>query len=102
MFPKEVKKLANFIVNKVNDIPTLIGKNPNSLAAASIFLASDLTGNGGLRSGEEIGAICGAAENTIKQTVKIMQQHQDKLLPPDFKPIPSSSAASTSKKIESI
>lgn len=82
--PKEVKKLANYIVNKVNDIPTLTGRSPNSLAAAAIFLACDLTGNSSLRTAEEIGQTCGAAENTIKQTIKLMQPNQDKLLPPDF------------------
>ncbi|CAF0776442.1 unnamed protein product [Brachionus calyciflorus] len=83
--PKEVKKLAFYIVNRVNDMPSLTGKNPNSLAASAIFLACDQTGNGNLRTAEEIGRVCGAAENTIKQTIKLMTPSLDKLLPPDFK-----------------
>lgn len=87
--PKEVKKLADYIANKVNDVATLTSRSPNSLAAAAIFMACDLTGNSTLRTAEEIGRTCGAAENTIKQTIKLMQPHQEKLLPPDFKPAAS-------------
>ena len=83
--PKEVRKLADFIVNKVNDFPTLLGRSPNSIAAAAIYLAADLTGNGNKRSADEIGRVCGAAENTIKQTIKLMLPLQEKLLPPEFK-----------------
>ena len=81
---KEVRKLADYIVKKTNDIRTLTGRSPNSLAAASIYLAAELTGNGNQRSAEEIGGICGAAENTIKQTIKLMQPELSKLLPEDF------------------
>lgn len=87
--PREVRKLADHIVNKAGDIPTLTGRSPNSLAAASIFLAADLTGNGNQRTAEEIGQTCGAAENTIKQTIKLMQRSITKLLPTDFNPATS-------------
>jgi transcription initiation factor TFIIB len=87
--PKEVKKLADYIVNKVNDVPNLTSRSPNSLAAAAIYMACELTGNAQLRTAEQIGQVCGAAENTIKQTIKHMQPVQDKLLPPDFKIAPS-------------
>lgn len=81
--PREVRKLADHIVNKAGDIPTLTGRSPNSLAAASIYLAADLIG-ANQRTAEEIGQTCGAAENTIKQTIKLMQRSLSKLLPPDF------------------
>lgn len=82
--PKDIKKLALFIVGKVNDIPDLTGKNPNSLAASAIFLACEQIGN--LRTAEDIGRICGAAENTIKQTIKLMMPNLAKLFPPDVTP----------------
>lgn len=99
---KDVRKLADFIVTKIADIPSLTGRSPNSLAAAAIYLAAELTGNGSKRTAEEIGRTCGAAENTIKQTLKLMNPYQSKLLPPDFKQVSSSSlssgfSASTSK-----
>jgi len=83
-YPKEVRKLADHIVGKASDIQTLTGRSPNSLAAASIYLAADLLGIGNLRTAEEIGKTCGAAENTIKQTIKLMQRQLVKLLPTDF------------------
>ena len=86
-----MKKLADFIVNKVNDMANLTSRSPNSLAAAAIFMACDLTGNAHLRTAEEIGRICGAAENTIKQTLKHKQPERDKLIPPDFKIAPGAS-----------
>ena len=115
-----MRKLADFIVNKVNDIQKLTGRSPNSLAAAAIYLAAEQTGN--RRSAEEIGKTlqkieqhltcklyfsfqtkntkgrtCGAAENTIKQTFKVMIQHKDKILPPDFKASSSSKATASSE-----
>lgn len=81
--PKEVRKLSEFIVNKLTDIPTLTGRSPNSLAAAAIFVAAEYSVVA-KRSGEEIGRTCGAAENTIKQTVKAMLPFKDKILPPGF------------------
>jgi transcription initiation factor TFIIIB Brf1 subunit/transcription initiation factor TFIIB len=73
----------------------LTGRSPNSLAAASIYLAADLLG-ANQRTAEEIGQTCGAAENTIKQTIKLMQRSLSKLLPPDF----NNSAAANLVKTE--
>jgi transcription initiation factor TFIIIB Brf1 subunit/transcription initiation factor TFIIB len=83
--PREVKKLADHIVDKVNDIPTLTGRNPSSLAASAIYLACELTDNSKLRTADEIGKTCGAAENTIKQTIKLMQPNLEKLVPAEYK-----------------
>jgi transcription initiation factor TFIIB len=92
---KEVRKLADYIVTKIADIPSLTGRSPSSLAAAAIYTAAELTGNGNKRTAEEIGRTCGAAENTIKQTLKLMAPFQSKLLPPDFKPVSSASTSSS-------
>lgn len=85
--PKEVKKLADFIVTKMKDVPELGSRSPNSLAAAAISWACDLTNNGQLRTMEEISKICGAAENTIKQAKKLMENTLDSLVPADFKTV---------------
>jgi transcription initiation factor TFIIB len=85
ILPKEVKKLADFILTRVNDVPNLTSRSPNSLAAAAIYMALELTQNSQLRTTEEIGRICGAAENTIKQTIKHMQPHAEKIVPPEMK-----------------
>jgi transcription initiation factor TFIIIB Brf1 subunit/transcription initiation factor TFIIB len=77
----------------------LTGRSPNSLAAASIYLAADLTGMN-QRTAEEIGQTCGAAENTIKQTIKLMQPQISQLLPPDFVAKGSQTAAGTSGSLK--
>jgi len=77
----------------------LTGRSPNSLAAASIYLAADLTGMN-QRTAEEIGQTCGAAENTIKQTIKLMQPQISQLLPPDFVAKTGQTAAGTSGSLK--
>jgi hypothetical protein len=57
-------------------------------------LAADLIG-ANQRTAEEIGQTCGAAENTIKQTIKLMQPQLSQLLPPDFMASKNSQAATS-------
>jgi len=45
--------VCEYIINKIGNIPKLSGKSPNSLAAAAIFMAAELTGN--QRTADEIG-----------------------------------------------
>ena len=45
--------MCEFIINKIRDVDKLSGRSPNSIAAAAIFWAAELTGN--LRTAEEIG-----------------------------------------------
>lgn len=71
-------------MNNANDIRTLGSRSPNSLAAAAIFLAAELKGLGDFRSAEDIGKTCGAAENTIKQTLKLMNLERALLLPAEY------------------
>jgi transcription initiation factor TFIIIB Brf1 subunit/transcription initiation factor TFIIB len=52
---KDVRKVCEFIINKIRDVDKLSGRSPNSIAATAIFWAAELTGN--LRTAEEIGKI---------------------------------------------
>jgi transcription initiation factor TFIIB len=60
--PKQVQKLAELIVGKASNIESINGKSPVSLAAAAIYIASEVTSNS--RSLEDISKICGAAVTT--------------------------------------
>jgi len=62
--PKPVQKLAELIVNKASNIESINGRSPVSLAAACIYIASEVTGND--RTLEEISKITGAAVTTIR------------------------------------
>jgi hypothetical protein len=66
-----VKKLAEQIIQKVNNIQEINGRSPISIAAAAIYLAAEASGNA--RTYDEISAIAGAAVTTIKSTLKQMQ-----------------------------
>ena len=69
--PRNVKKLAELIIQKVGNIREVNGRSPISIAAACIYLAAEASGN--LRTYESISAISGAAVTTIKSTLKQMQ-----------------------------
>ena len=77
--PKQVQKLAELIVGKASNIESINGKSPVSLAAAAIYIASEVTSNS--RSLEDISKICGAAVTTIKITCKPIQQNLNEILP---------------------
>ena len=67
------------------DLSELNSKSPNSIAAASIYLAANFFSiYSNLKTIQEIAKTCGITENTIKQAIKIMQLQINKLLPPDF------------------
>ena len=81
--PKQVQKLAELIVGKASNIESINGKSPVSLAAAAIYIASEVTSNS--RSLEDISKICGAAVTTIKITCKPIQQNLNEILPNEYK-----------------
>ncbi len=68
---RNVKKLAELIIEKVSNIKEVNGRSPISIAAACIYLAAEASGNS--RSYDDISAIAGAAVTTIKSTLKHMQ-----------------------------
>jgi transcription initiation factor TFIIB len=80
--PKPVQKLAELIVNKASNIESINGRSPVSLAAASIYIAAEVTGNE--RTLEEISKICGAAVTTIKITCKPIQLNLKDILPQEY------------------
>lgn len=73
--PKEVKKLAELIIQKASNIQEINGRSPISIAAAAIYLAAESSGKS--RTYEDISAIAGAAVTTIKSTLK--QMHMSNL-----------------------
>lgn len=68
-----MKNSAN--VNKLN------GKNPNSLAAAAIYMAYSSSDDLSVqRTKKDIVDICGSAETTLNSTLKIMQKSKHLLV----------------------
>jgi transcription initiation factor TFIIB len=81
--PISVQKLASNIANRANALNLVNGKSPISLAAASIYMAVlhlDIS-----KTPKDIADGSGVAENTIKQTYKIMQAKQSELISDAYK-----------------
>jgi len=80
-----VHRAASYIARKAVDLDIVPGRSPISVAAASIFLASQLAGGDEKKQAKEIGDIAGVAEATIKQSYKLMLPRIKDLVMDDFK-----------------
>jgi transcription initiation factor TFIIB len=81
--PLPVQRLANQIAEKANNLNLVAGRSPISLAAAAIYMSVLLHGLN--KTPKEIADVSGVAENTIKQTYKVMQPRTNELIPTDFR-----------------
>lgn len=76
--PIMVQKLSSNIANRANALNLVNGKSPISLAAASIYMA--VLHFSISKTPKDIADVSGVAENTIKQTFKVMQAKQAELI----------------------
>lgn len=99
--PNMVQRAATHIAGKAVELDIVPGRSPISVAAAAIYMASQVTSfaiskfkintiiyfqaSEDKRSQKEIGDIAGAADVTIRQSYKLMYPHAAQLFPPDFK-----------------
>ncbi|XP_063729036.1 transcription initiation factor IIB-like [Symsagittifera roscoffensis] len=77
--PHSVRKASEHIANKAVELNIVAGRSPVSVAAAAIYLASHASDFP--KSKEQIAAISGAAEVTIKQSYKMLLPHVKILFP---------------------
>lgn len=106
--PNMVQRAATHIARKAVEIDIVPGRSPISVAAAAIYMASQVCGTMAIlycavkrtllfyvfysaqasedkRSQKEIGDIAGVADVTIRQSYKLMYPHANKLFPEDFR-----------------
>lgn len=111
--PNMVQRAATHIARKAVEIDIVPGRSPISVAAAAIYMASqvciffnivdktfliikrnisifffflvNIQASEDKRSQKEIGDIAGVADVTIRQSYKLMYPHASKLFPEDFK-----------------
>ncbi|CAG8595485.1 1091_t:CDS:2 [Ambispora gerdemannii] len=74
----QVQKAAVDLTKKVKDCGTLAGKSPVSVAAACIYLVSNLYSQP--KTTREIAHVTGVSEVTIKNSYKLLYQDKGKLL----------------------
>ena len=74
----EVEKLANEIAEKASNLIEVSGKRPDSIASASIYMASDIIGC--RKSFADVSKATGVKVSTIRNTYKILEKKFDKSL----------------------
>jgi len=79
---REIQRAATSIAKKSNDLELAEGRSPVSVAAASIYMATQASHDA--RGHAEIAAIAGVAETTLKQCYKLMLPRAAKLFPANF------------------
>merc|ERR1719432_152469 len=79
---REIQRAAMSISKKASDLELTEGRSPVSVAAASIYMASQASSDA--RCPAEIAAIAGVAETTLKQCYKLMLPKAGKLFPANF------------------
>lgn len=70
--------LSQDIAVKIDVTGLLAGRSPISVAAACIFMASWLTGEG--RSAKDVSGIAGVSDGTIRNAYKIMHPRKEDLV----------------------
>ncbi|KAL8874079.1 MAG: hypothetical protein Q9174_000550 [Haloplaca sp. 1 TL-2023] len=74
--------LAQDIALKVDTTGLLAGRSPISVAAACIYMASWLVGEG--RSAKDVSSIAGVSDGTIRNAYKLMHPSKDDLVKADW------------------
>jgi len=77
-----VQSVAQALAEKIPSIETLAGRSPLSNAAACIYFASHLLGQG--KSSKKISEVAGVSDATIKHAYKLLLAEKDKLIDPKW------------------
>lgn len=79
--PIEVQRIASNIAAVAREKSITDGRNPTSIAAAAIYMASQISDS--KRTPKEISEVAGCAETTIKHSYRLMLSKAADLIPPD-------------------
>ncbi|CAG5134002.1 unnamed protein product, partial [Candidula unifasciata] len=81
--PGTVQEAAKRIADKAKELGLISARNPVSVAAAAIYMASYLSDN--KRTVKEICDVAGCAECTLKETYKSLYPRASELIPSNFR-----------------
>lgn len=79
--PREVQRVATHIAAVAREKSITDGRNPTSIAAAAIYMASQVSDT--KKSQKEISEVAGCAESTIKHSYRLMLSRAAELIPSD-------------------
>ena len=71
------------LATKMSVVGSLAGRSPLSAAAACIYMASHLMGQG--KTPKEISVVAGVSDGTIRTSYKLLYVEKDKLIDPEWK-----------------
>jgi transcription initiation factor TFIIB len=80
--PVAIGNAAAHVATKATDAGYVAGKVPISVAAAAIYFILQLAKPDQKRGRDDIAAVTGVSESTIRQSYKDMYPHRHKLMPP--------------------
>lgn len=77
----EIQRVATHIALVAKEKSITDGRNPTSIAAAAIYMATQVSDT--KKSQKEISEVAGCAESTIKHSYRLMLSRSAELIPPD-------------------
>lgn len=83
--PRDVTNAADQVANSMQSHKDVYGKTYTTVAAASIYIVSQLSGDKHKRTPKEIAEVTGVADVTIRSTYKLIYPHVQGALPKEFK-----------------
>lgn len=90
--PREINNAANHVANAMHQKEGVYGKTYTTVAAASIYVVTQLSADKFKRTPKEIAKVSGVADVTIRSTYRLIHPHIRDVLPADFKPVEPISA----------
>lgn len=80
--PYAITNIAEQLANKISTVETLAGRSPLSTAAACIYMASFLMGEG--KSAKQISQVAKVSDGTIRTAYKFLYAEREKLIQPEW------------------
>ena len=74
----KISNIATVLAQQANDVPTLAGRSPLSVAAACIYMACHLVGEP--RASGPIAKTTGVSDGTVKTAYKLLYASRDQLI----------------------
>jgi transcription initiation factor TFIIB len=85
--PRDTMRIADQVARTARDQEGVYGKTYVTIAAASIFLVTQLSDEAVRKTEKEVASVTGVAEVTIRSTYRLILPHVYRVLPAEFKPI---------------
>lgn len=83
--PRDITNAADAVANEMQNQEGVYGKTYTTVAAASIYVVTQLSADKHKRTPKEIAKVTGVADVTIRSAYRLIHPYIEKALPKDFK-----------------